>query len=242
LPIDWAGHVMPQRRVGADVAAFIERLISSSELSPGDRLPTEREIAASLQVSRSSVRDAMSELALKGVVDRKPGRGTIIVEPTGASRQLRDMFDHERREVFQVVDLRRVIEPAIAERAAERATPGDLVHMEEVLRLAEAGGALSPAESLRLDQEFHLAVARGAQNDLLATLLVSTAEQLHKVRAKSHATKAGRNASLKGHRLILAAIQQRDAAAARDAMSSHLLDIGELVLRGGIRRAAKPKK
>ena len=78
--------------VSTEIVAHIETLISSGSLEPGTKLPPERELAQVLKVSRASLREAMHELQAKRVIERKPGRGTIVTEPPSHAKSLYDEF------------------------------------------------------------------------------------------------------------------------------------------------------
>lgn len=215
------------RALGSQVTAHFERLIASGELKAGDKLPPERQIAEALDVSRTTVRDGLYELALKGVIDRRPGRGAVIQEPSSNSTNMLGIFDESARQLLEVVDLREAFEPAVAGRAAERATPADLARLTEIL--AASHPDLSPEESASLDREFHLQIAVASQNSLLVSLANVTADWLQDVRTESHQTRTGRAESCAGHREILDAISKRDADRAHLAMAEHVLGIGRLV-------------
>lgn len=231
VTIDWSGLNVRSRHVSAEVTRHLEQVIVTGELPPGARVPPEREIAGRLGVSRSSVREAMHELTLKGLVERKPGRGTIVVGPGDGPARMLGVLNETDRRLLEVTDLRQVVEPSVAGRAASRATPSDLARMEEVLTRSAAAAELSPERSLLLDEEFHLLVARAAQNGLLAALAEQLTEWMHDVRLASHATAEGRTASLAGHREIYAAIRDSDPAAAQAAMSAHVAEIDSVLQR-----------
>ncbi|RIJ76451.1 FadR family transcriptional regulator [Nakamurella silvestris] len=137
------------------------------------------------------------------------------------------IFDESARQLLEVVDLREAFEPAVAGRAAERATPADLARLTEIL--AASHPDLSPEESASLDREFHLQIAVASQNSLLVSLANVTADWLQDVRTESHQTRTGRAESCAGHREILDAISKRDADRAHLAMAEHVLGIGRLV-------------
>lgn len=223
----WSEVQTKLRHVSVDITSHIERLIASGELAPGEKLPPERELAEKLGTSRSSVREAMYELTLKGLVERKPGRGTTVVGVHSNTLQLLGAMNNSQRAILEVVDLRDVFEPLVAARAAERATPASLRQLKAILDRTQ--DSLTPASSVSLDEEFHLGIARATQNSLLVTLANITSEWLREARYKSHATKAGRRASLQGHQKIYDAIQRRDGVAATAAMAAHLADVAGLI-------------
>jgi DNA-binding FadR family transcriptional regulator len=213
--------------VGSEVAAYLEGRIASGGLRPGDRVPAERDLAQSLSVSRASLREAMRELEHKGLIERRPGRGTVVTAPPPEVDELLRELAETRQEQRNVSELRRLVEPGIAGYAALRARPSNLLRLEDVL--CRSNENLSPAESLRLDHEFHSLLAQAAQNPLLTTLLDMAGRWSEDVRRHSHATQEGRRTSVEGHRAILRAVADRDRAAAEDAMREHLDDVRTLI-------------
>lgn len=215
------------RSVGAEVAAHLEKLIISGELRAGDRLPPERELAASMNVSRSSLREAMFELESKKLVQRRQGRGSTVADISrgAASRLYEDLADLDV-ELGYATELRDLVEPRIAELAALRAVESNLISLDDVL--IRSRESLSPAESMRLDIEFHTLLAHAAQNPLLVTLCTMTTEWTQRTRELSHRTALGRRISVQGHELIYRAVSDHDGAAAAAAMERHLREVREI--------------
>jgi DNA-binding FadR family transcriptional regulator len=213
---------LPRRRpaVGVEIAAHLERLIATGELAPGARLPAERDLAERFAVSRGSVREALVQLESKSLVERVQGRGTVVAPIPVRASELHAGLDEAEKELADVAELRAVVEPGIAEFAALRATPSDLLQIEEILRAANE--ALAVTESVRLDVEFHSALARASQNPLLATVNTLACSWTGDVRRRSHTTRRARRVSIEGHHAIHAAVRARDGAAARRAMADHL--------------------
>jgi len=210
--------------ISDSLAAHLEGLIVSGELAPGSRLPSERDLAARWGVSRSSVREALQELCAKRLVDRSPGRGTVVRETSDDVRALLGLGDHEPDDA---AELRLVIEPQIAALAAERATRSAIVTLDETLRRADA--SQSAERSVELDQEFHLLLAQATGNPLLSTMLGLANTWTLDHRRQSHRTRRARQESIEGHALILQAVVAGDAAAASQAMSAHLASVRQLV-------------
>ncbi len=219
----------PPRRattISVSLAAHLERLIASGELAPGARLPSERDLAASWGVSRSSVREALQDLDAKRLVDRAPGRGTTVRPASADVRDLLRLGD-EVTDADHAAELRLVIEPQIAALAAERATQSALVMLERALEQADA--SLSADRSVELDQEFHLLLAQTTQNPLLATMLGLASSWTLDHRRYSHRTRRARQSSIDGHALILRAVAAGDPVAATRAMEDHLASVRRLV-------------
>lgn len=216
----------PGRSIGDEVAARLEKSIVLGDLKPGDRLPSERELSASLQVSRASLREAMHELEAKHLIERRPGRGTTVLPRPAHVTALYSKVSGKERELREVAELREVIEPRLARSAALHATEADLIALRGVL--AESDGFHDAEQSLRLDLEFHLLVAQAADNALMASLITLTASWTRKTRALSHATERARRMSYTGHCNIFEAISHGDGDAASGAMVCHLDDVRQL--------------
>jgi GntR family transcriptional repressor for pyruvate dehydrogenase complex len=218
------------RSVGNALVVHLEQLIALGELGPGDRLPAERELAESLSVSRTSLREALRQLEDKHLIERRPGRGTVVLPPPS---QVEDLYAglaelvEVDRALANVAELRSVIEPKIAGFAASRATSADVLQMEDIL--ASSDGGPLPDKSMELDIRFHLCLARAGQNPLLTALTTMVSSWTTGVRKDSHSTREGRAASLRGHREILDAVLAHDPAAATEAMARHLADVDALI-------------
>jgi len=218
------------RSLGIEITARMETMIALGEIRPGDRLPPERDLAAALGVSRSSLRDAMHELETKHLIERRPGRGTTVLAPPAQVQALYAAVSDDEHQLRDVAELRETIEPTLAAMAASRATEANLVALEETLRRPVAG--LTPAESLELDLRFHTLVATASQNPLMSAIATLACSWTSTTRILSHSSRYAREVSYLGHRAILAAISRRDAHEARAAMSQHLKDVVELTQHG----------
>jgi DNA-binding FadR family transcriptional regulator len=223
---------MPRRprSIGVELAAHFERLIATGALRPGQRLPPERELAASLSVSRGSLRDAMHELESKHLVERRTGRGTIVTEQTESVTELYAGLSADADvNLDDATELRLIVEPRIAAAAALRAAPSNHVQLEDVL--ARSMLDPDPEQSLALDVEFHLLLAHAARNPLLVAVYSMTSRWTESVRRHSHTTPDGRQRSLEGHQAIYQAVRARDPDAAAAAMNEHLSVIREVIAR-----------
>lgn len=208
----------------------LERMIVEGELSHGEKLPAERELAQHLGVSRVSIREALRELENRGLIDRRPGRGTIVLQPgertpelTGSLRLAAGLT----AELQHILELRAIIEPPIAGIAATRATPRDLAMLRELVEAMEA----DPAQDryAELDRAFHEAIARYAHNPLLETINGHIAVHIAPSRAGRYQTRARRLASSAAHRRIFEAIAAGDAELAEQEARAHVLDISNRI-------------
>jgi len=216
--------------VSTEISAYLEKLIALGSLKPGDRLPSERELAARLGVSRASLREAMHELEAKHLVERRPGRGTTVLPAPEQVQTLYARLSDAEHHLRDVAELRATIEPRLAELAAERATAANLLELENVLRNPVA--EVAPSESLRLDLEFHMLIAAAAQNPLMSAINTLACSWTSSTRVLSHSSRYAREVSYLGHRAILSAVAAKSPAEAREAMTRHLADVAELTRDG----------
>ncbi|MFE1799001.1 MULTISPECIES: FadR/GntR family transcriptional regulator [unclassified Streptomyces] len=225
--VTFDAFVRQSTSVSSEIVAHIETLISSGSLAPGTKLPAERELAQVLKVSRASLREAMHELEAKRVVERRPGRGTIVLEAPAHVRTVYEEMPESERTLRDVAELRETIEPKFAQLAAERATKAGLYALERVLETT-ARDDLTQEESLRADITFHMLLAQASQNPLMVALNSLANSWTESVRAFSHGTDEARRSSHLGHQLIFTAVRSGNGAAARDAMLAHLADVTHL--------------
>lgn len=211
--------------------AIAERLLShivQSDLSPGDKLPGERDLARRLGVSRTSVRQAIVALQTQGILDVRHGGGTFLRHLDPDSDAVRQVEQRQRR-LPEVLEARRALEIPIAALAAERRTDKDLAAIRrglEVMRSEVAAGDVG----MRGDGEFHAAVTRAAHNALLEELMASLHDGIVETRSESLSQPGRPPRSLRDHEAIAAAIVAGDPGAAADAMRAHLDHVGQLRL------------
>jgi GntR family transcriptional regulator, transcriptional repressor for pyruvate dehydrogenase complex len=220
-----------RNRLYEEVARRMERLILG-DCKPGDKLPPERQLAEMFGVSRSSIRDAIRTLELAGMVERRQGAGTVAREPSADSviTPISSVLMRKRRSVAELLDVRKMIEPPLAARAALHATSDEIFEMEEILRRQEEKvrrGELAIEE----DSEFHYAIAMAADNTVVLQVLDVLMDLLRETRQRSLQAEGRLQKSFAGHQQILAALKRRDATAAEQAMRRHVQDIEEIVLK-----------
>jgi GntR family transcriptional repressor for pyruvate dehydrogenase complex len=223
-------EVVRRNKVYEEVAKQIERLILK-KLKPGDKLPSERELAEMLQVSRSSIRDAIRSLELVGLVEPRQGSGTIVRERSAKSlvNPITNALERRKELVTELLDFRKMLEPPLAARAAAHASAEDITEMEEILqRQAEKQdqGNVAIAE----DAEFHYSIALASGNSVVLKVIDTLMDLLRDTREHSLQVQGRSQKSLAGHRRILAAIKRHDAEAAKAAMRRHIEDVEEIVL------------
>ena len=228
--------VKPVRRenVPSTIAARLRRQIAQGELSPGDQLPGNRELAVMYSVSVGSVREAISMLISQGIVETRAGRGTYVVsgdDTTGAAATVGVPL--RRREAEELIEAREVIEVQVAALAAERATPRQIEKLRRCVEQMDAASG-NAEDYPDADVEFHLALAEAAGNRYLFKAMTDI-RALLKTDMELGAEAAIRRfgdlrLSVDGHRGLVDAIETQDSGAARERVSAIVLRNREFVL------------
>ena len=223
-------EVVRRNRVYEEVAKQIERLILK-KLQPGDKLPSERELAEMLRVSRGSIRDAIRGLELMGLVEPRQGTGTIVREISADAvvNPFANVLKRRKELVSELIDFRKMLEPPLAARAATHASPEEISEMEEILRRQEEKQNQGDA-AVAEDTEFHYSIALASDNSVVLKVIDTLMDLLRDTRARSLQVQGRPERSLSGHRRVLAAIKRHDGEAAKAAMRRHLEDVEEIVL------------
>jgi len=216
-------------RLYEQIVEQIETSVVNGTLKPGDQLPAERELAERFGVSRTAVREAIKALREKGLVEAFPGRGTFITNES--TQHLRDSFARIARSaqdegVHHLVEVREILEPEIAARAAARPGDADVSAMRDAVAAMDA--ALDkPDAFIEADLDFHLALADATGNPLFLTLIDSIVGLLREQRSRISFVPDGPLRGQFHHKRILAAVEERNADAAREAMRAHMKQVRE---------------
>jgi GntR family transcriptional repressor for pyruvate dehydrogenase complex len=230
-PAKVAFETIQKTKVYEEVAAQLERLILDGAFLPGDKLPPERELAERFGVSRSAVREAIRALELKGFVEPRPGEGTLVRTPSLDSllNPLASLLGQKRELVHELLEVRMMIEPPLAARAARNAGPEDIARLDEILNRQKERVARHEL-AIEEDSEFHYTIARAAKNSVILKVLDMMMDILRESREQSLQVEGRRERSLAGHRRIFNAIKRRDPQAAEGAMRQHLTEIEAILL------------
>lgn len=225
-----SGNGSNDSRLYRVVAERIQNLIRDERIEPGARLPSERDLATQLGVSRASVREALISLELTGVVAVRGGSGIYVNEKDDRASGLNEAVPGP----FEVLSARRLVEGETAAIAARMATDGAI---DAILK------AVSEMERFHDDRErydnadrrFHMAIARATGNSALVGVVEHLWDQRGRlwVKMEEHFhTDELRRATLTDHRNIVAAIASHDPANARRAMRAHLERVTREFSRG----------
>ncbi|HVP53277.1 MAG TPA: FadR/GntR family transcriptional regulator [Terriglobales bacterium] len=219
-----------RNKVYEEVARQIQNHILE-HLKPGDVLPPERELAQRFGVSRGSVRDAIRSLELVGLLEPRQGMGTVVCEPSAEAlaSPLAAVLVQKRKLVGELLDVRKIIEPPLARRAALHATAAQIEEMEQIL--ARQGEKVERGEmAVEEDSEFHYRIALAADNSVMLRMVDVLMDMLRETRRRSLQTSGRPQKSLASHRRILAALKRHDPVASESAMLRHLEEVEHIVL------------
>jgi GntR family transcriptional regulator, transcriptional repressor for pyruvate dehydrogenase complex len=216
-------------RLYEQIVQQIEESIVKGDLKAGDQLPAERELAQRFGVSRTAVREAVKALREKGLVEAYSGRGTFITDgTTQAVRQSLDLMVKigQPEGSTHLAEVRAILEPEIAGLAALRIQETELATMREAVAVMDRAGQ-DPEAYIEADLDFHLALAEGAANPLILSLLDSIVGLLREQRLRIFRVPGGPERGQIHHKRILEAVERRDAEKARESMRAHLTQVRE---------------
>ena len=202
----------------------VRQLIIGGELGPGSRLPPEATLAERLGVSRSSAREAVRALVTARVLDVRRGDGTYVtsLRPQllldGIGFAVEMMRDDS---ALELIEVRRVLEPAVTALAADRATAE---HLEEIgASLGRMRQAKGHGDFVRFDAEFHDLVGEAAGNETLASMVRGVSSRSLRARVWRDILEADASErAMAEHERIYAALQARDSASAQAAALLHV--------------------
>jgi GntR family transcriptional regulator, transcriptional repressor for pyruvate dehydrogenase complex len=225
------GHMLTDRD---DVTHLLilrfQQLLSDGLLSPGTRLPPERELAASFGVARSSLRPALKVLEIMGVITQKVGDGSYLNKDASSvlSVPMEFLFLLDDTSLRELTEMRLMIEPALAAKAAERANAQDIA----LLRQSIVDFESSKHDRVRLvasDLLFHRAIFEASRNRLAGRLFHTIHRaMLNMIMVTSQLVDLEH--TLQFHRPIMLAIEQRNPELAARLMTDHLTDARDLLL------------
>lgn len=220
--------VTPEK-LSVAVVRQIEELVLRGILRPGERLPSERELAERFAVSRPSLRDAIAQLQASGLLATKAGAGIYVADVLGGafSPALIDLFARHDEALFDALSFRRDMEGLASERAARIGTDSDLAVVAAIFaKMEDAHTARQTEVEGQLDAQFHLAIIEASHNVVMLHMMRSMYDLLQggvfynrQVMFQQHTSRA---ALLDQHRAINTALQARNPQAARAAVETHL--------------------
>jgi GntR family transcriptional repressor for pyruvate dehydrogenase complex len=236
---------IPQRKVCERVFDQVRDLITSGRLLPGDKLPPERELANSMEVSRSSVREAIMKLECLGFVEQRQGDGTFVRSATAGP--MTDMMQELIKEddfIFDLMEIRAVLETWGAAAAAERAAEEDIAALQTCLEDMRRARCESPI-SYELNVRLHFLISTASRNRFLMHMMNCISDWIkqvtHKVYADLYDDREIYEALIGQHTAIVEAVARRNPEAAYQAMADHLRFAEDKARKAGLDRVCRDK-
>lgn len=218
------------RKIYEQIVDQVGQLVAEGQLKPGDRLPSERELVKRFQVSRASIREAISALEMMGLIEVHSGEGTYIrhVNIESVVTPLAWMLFIEADSDLELYEARKILEVQAAGLAAERADEDEITDLFEALEIMRMD-----LENQRLgedaDHQFHYAIARATHNKILIRLMNTLSDTMKKTLKSSRSRLYEHGDTPKKlydeHCSIYEAIKNRDVDNAQKLMLDHLVGV-----------------
>lgn len=213
-------------KVYEQVIEQIKGMIVDGTLKKGDKLPSERDLVEQLQVSRTSIREALRAMEIIGLIDCKQGGGNFVREDfkNNLFEPLSIMFMLEKGNPIEIIEVRKIIEVETAVLAAERITQEEL----DSLRLIVEGlkQSTNEEEAVKIDKRFHYEIARASKNKLIITILNAISSlidaYIKDARMKILLEEENRTLLSNQHEKVYIALKNHNSAEAAEAMRQHL--------------------
>lgn len=211
------------RPSGAALTQSLEQAILAGEFRAGEKLPSERELATKYGVSRPTVREALKQLADRGLLNIEPGRGSFVAQQgaNSAVKVLRPVYQQRRATARDVVEARIGLETEAAGLAALKATRADVGALGRTLVSLERTN--DRIEIVKLDLAFHFGVIRGAHNPVIETMFASIAHLIVALMVRSAENAETRKQSHPYHKVIYEAVANGNVEQAQQAVRNHLV-------------------
>lgn len=212
-----------EKKLYEELVNRIQEMIRNGELKPGDRLPSERDMAQRFRVSRNSVREAILTLAESGMVESRRGDGTYLcaTETSILIDSLAHAIQTQRGRLQDIFEFRRLVEPHIAKLAASHIKEFELDQLK-VLVCDQDRRILAGEDGADEDMAFHLLLARISGNQVIYDVLIALHTILLESRSEFIQTETRKRTSVTDHLHIIDALEKRDTDAAHEAMRVHL--------------------
>ena len=228
------------RKISDEIVEQFKEMLSKGELKPGNALPSEREMANMIGVSRPPLREALNALQTMGFIEIKP-RSKIIVKSL-TEKLLDDPLSHfiadNSEKLFELLEIRMAVESWVAFKAAQRANQADVEKLAMILQ-KEQVDFKNGIDDARTDADFHVTIALATQNTLIPHIVASCYQILwnqQKVsREKIFRKKGNMQLVAAQHRKIFEAIKNKDADSASIEARKHI-DFVEKELRDVLRK------
>jgi DNA-binding FadR family transcriptional regulator len=221
---------LKKTRIAEDIGDRIRLLILEGTFASGQPLPSERALAKQFGVSRGSIRDALRMLETIGLLDTRHGQGTFAQEldVRRLVAPLASVLTYRHDLQAELMDVRRIFEPAVARVAASRITKDDLAALERILDTQRRKHKTGQSTILE-DTAFHAVLARATRNRVLVSIMETLNGLLIESRKLTLKQRGRPERSIKGHEAVIAALRRGDGDETARAMLEHIDQIADLL-------------
>ncbi|MCF2648660.1 FadR/GntR family transcriptional regulator [Niallia circulans] len=225
------------KKIYEEVADALYEAIKKGQLKSGEKLASVQQLADNFQVSRSAMREALTALKAKGLIELKQGEGTFVktYHPEEVVFSFPQAVLMNKKDVMNLLEVRRMIESGVAKSAAENRTNQDLIEMKAALeKMSAANGGEELGEAA--DLEFHLSVAKATNNALLVNLLMNVSDLMQETMKETrqiwlYSKQTTMTQLYEEHLLIYQAILHQESEKAVSAMTQHLENVEEILIK-----------
>ena len=213
-------------KVFEQVIEQIKEIIQNGELRCGDQLPSERDLCEQLNVSRTSIREALRSLEMLGIIECRQGEGNFIKESFEDSllEPISMTFMLHGSKTNEILEWRKIIEPETAALAAKNISDAELQEIKELMSLLNRED--DSAKSAEIDKKIHYKMVQASGNDLITNVMYAVSNLIDRyiedVVSNLFQSPENRNIVKEQHEAVVRAIEAHDALKAAAAMRKHL--------------------
>ncbi len=223
--------LQPKKKAYQVIVDQINEYFLNGDLQPGEKLPTERELASRFNVSRTSVREALRKLEIKGIIEIKQGSGSFIKtkESLSIGKELSStILKTEKKLVYEMLELRQTLEVECASLASQRATSEDLERIGQALEMMNQ--VKNDVElGIQADLSFHINIVLASHNSIFSQLFQTLSEHMQDTirvtRTQRLKDQERTQETIDEHKEIYLAIAAGDANQAKQLMEMHIKQI-----------------
>lgn len=209
-------------KLSGKVIKEFEFMLEKGILKPGDRIPSEMELAEQFGMSRGILREALRTMESFGYISRKPKGGTFIRELAVKEFKGHKLMESLKHATYiDLLEVRETMEQKIVELAVERASEEDITEIERIFESCKVSGNYNST----LDQKFHLSIASTTKNAIMINFMVAQLDLMNDISIRTSCDNERVLQILEEHKNILDSIKERNAEKAKKAVLNHLNNI-----------------
>ncbi|MDZ7698815.1 MAG: FadR/GntR family transcriptional regulator [Deltaproteobacteria bacterium] len=232
------------RKISDEIIEQFKEMLNKGELKPGDELPSERDLAEMIGVSRPPLREALNALQTMGFIEIRPRRKIVVrsIVEKFLGDPVSILIAEDMEKLFELLEIRRAMESWVAYNAAKRASRENIRKIEKIIE-KDQGNLKLKRDDAKTDADFHVSIAQATENTICSHLMASCYHILWNTQMVSRETlfkKAGnRDQIAQQHVNIFEAIQARDPEKAAREARRHISFVAEELRR---MLSAEPKQ